>query len=287
VIAAGIDAYANPRVANLQGCVTDARTAVRVFRQQQGALFGKVVARTLTDAAATRGRIDHELAALQGAGKPGDYAVIFLSGHGGRGTSDWFFCPADYDPADRHGTAVAGDTLLATADGLAGRGLKVIVIVDACYSGVLGLRGKAQLGHHRDRAGGGILLMLSSGPGQTSQALGKYSAYAEAVAEALAGRADFNHDGKVTLSEARGYAYNRVHEMLRQHHISGAQDGVVAHSPSLSDGFVLAVAGRSAAVPVATADFPRTRTAAPAPSASTGPGSRTPAPTTRIAAGWR
>jgi hypothetical protein len=249
VVSAGIDIYASPKVNDLKGCVTDARTATRVFRQQQGTLFSKVVSHTLTDATATSSRIKHEFAKLRKAGKAGDYAVIFLSGHGGRDNPGWHFCPSDYDPANPRGTSIDASTLMGAADVLAARGLKVVVIVDACYCGNLRLLGKAQLDHHRDQNGGGILLMLSSSPNQVSQALGQYSAYAEAVAEALAGKADLNRDGKVTIAEARTYASRRVHEMLKQHSIQARQDGDVAHSPSFSDNFGLAMP-RSGIAPI-------------------------------------
>jgi hypothetical protein len=170
--------------------------------------------------------------------------VLFLSGHGGRTPQKgWYFLPQDYDSGRHEATALSDRTILAAADALAGRGLKVLVIIDACHAGQLHLNGGATLNRHRDPQGGGVVLMLSSLADQASQALGQYSAFARAVAEALAGEADRNGDGYVTLEEVRAYARARTHQLLRQRGIKSPQDGDCHWSPSVRADLRLAVTG--------------------------------------------
>lgn len=243
VLAVGVDAYAHPKVHNLKGCVNDARTAAQQFRQQGNGRFGKVQVRLLTDAAASGAAISHELTRLRGSGQAGDFVVIFLSGHGGRqGPSGWYFLPHDHDPANPAATGVSDVRLLRAADALASQGKKVVVVIDACYAGRLRLSGRPHLDRYRDPKGGGIVLLLSSSPNQTSMALGRYSAFAQAVAEGLSGRADANRDGKVTLGEVQHYARYRVYEMLRQAGKNNRQDSEYAHSTSVGEGLVLGLA---------------------------------------------
>ncbi len=247
VLSVGVDAYAH--ASKLSGCVTDARDAAARFRAQQGKRFGKVTARILVDRQASRAAVGQGLAWLNQVGRPGDFAVVFLSGHGGQAQGNgWFFLPQDYDPRQHAATVLSDRDLLAGADALAERGLKVLVIVDACYSGRLRLSGGTALNRHRSPGGGGIVLMLSSGPEQTSFALGQYSAYARAVAEGLGGEADSNGDGHITLDEVGRYARARTHQLLRQKRIAGRQDGECHWSPSISGELRLA-----ATVPAAVA----------------------------------
>jgi hypothetical protein len=247
ILAVGVDAYRGPRVSNLKGCVNDARNSFQRFRQQEGKRFGKVSGKTLVDQEATKSAIDQELERMRGAGKAGDFVVVFLSGHGARPGNAWAFLPHDFDPGKGTTTAISGRQLLDLADTLASKGRKVLVIVDACFAGQLRLDARESLSKYQDPKGGGIILMLSSMPSQTSAALGSYSAFAQAVAEALAGEADLNGDGQVTLAEVRLYAYQRVYQLLKQRGMRIDQDGECASSLSISDSLVLVFAVKSVA----------------------------------------
>jgi hypothetical protein len=248
VLSVGVDAYA--RANKLSGCVTDARDTAARFRAQQGKRFGKVVSWVQIDQQASRQAVGRGLAWLNKAGRAGDFAVLFLSGHGGRtAQKGWYFLPQDYDPQRHSATALTDRTILASADTLAGRGLKVLVIIDACFAGQLHLNGGATLNRHRNPQGGGVVLMLSSLADQTSAALGQYSAFARAVVEALSGEADQNGDGYVTLGELRTFARARTHQLLRQRNMSTRQDGDCHWSPSIGANLRLARTGTRLATP--------------------------------------
>jgi hypothetical protein len=262
VLSVGIDTYA--RANPLRGCVNDARAVTAQFLGQQGKQFGKVTAKTLTNGEATRDAIAEELERLGGSARAGDFVVLFLSGHGARSPrGGWHFLPHDYNPRAQADGALTDREILARADALAGRGAKVLLIIDACHAGQLRHSARASLNRYRDAKGGGLVLMVSSMPSQLSHALGEYSAFARAVVEALAGEADIDGDGHVTLKELRRYAYDRTYQLLRQKGIAAEQDGECDWSLSISDSMKLAVAGPRVAerdpVPPAERVLPKDR----------------------------
>jgi hypothetical protein len=241
VLSVGIDNYTH--VGKLKGDVNDARNTSAAFTAQQGKLFGKVMAHTLLDDNATRFAISKQVQALEKVGKAGDYVVLFFSGHGGifKDTRTWYFVPCDYHP---HNSAVAitDRQLLNTADRFVRQGKKVLIIVDACFSGQLRVAAQPYLVKYGDPQGGGLVVMVSSGPDQTSAALGSYSAFAKAFADSMDGMADLNRDGKVSLDEVRHFAGKRTYELLRQTGKSAKQDCIIAWSPSIPNELTLAIA---------------------------------------------
>jgi hypothetical protein len=248
VLSVGVDNYAT--AAKLQGCLNDARDIAARFVAQQGKRFGKVSARVLLDAQASREAVTEGLDGLAAAARSGDFAVLFFSGHGGRTPQrDWYFLPHDYDPNRHSDTAVTDRDILDCADDLINRGLTVFVIVDACSSGQLRLRANAALNRVDSPAGGGLVLMVSSAPSQTSAALGDYSAFARAVVEGLSGEADLDGDGFVTLREVRRYAFARTYRLLAQRGMKQEQDGECDWSLSVREDLRLAVAKKRSAPP--------------------------------------
>jgi hypothetical protein len=241
VLSVGIDAY---QQSPLKGCVNDARNMAQAFESQRGKLFDNVNVTLLLDREGTRGRIGQELDRIRTAGKAGDFVVIFLSGHGSNNNRAWFFVTQDYNGQSQQ--KLTDVTLLQTAGALAGQGKKVLLIVDACFAGQLRVNAREQLNRSYPQ-GGGVILMVSSMPSQTSAAMGRFSAFAQAVFEGLTGHADFDGDGFVTLREVRRYAYQRVHDMVP----SGKQDGEIEASLTISDNLRLANATKPANGPLA------------------------------------
>lgn len=251
VLSAGVDNY--PHANKLHGCLNDARNTAAAFRAQKGLLFGAVHSHTLLDGDATVGNLRTQLDNIARTGAAGDFVVLFLSGHGGRFNSNrsWYFLPFDYDAKDP-ATRLTDRELLAAADVFVRQGKKVVIIIDACFSGQLRAAAQDYLAKYDDPRGGGLILLLSSGAAQTSQALGDFSAFAKAFADAMNGNADLNGDGQITLQEIGSYAFERTHQLIREHR-NGAdkggkktpdQDSEAAWSPSIGDSLPLAVVER-------------------------------------------
>ena len=232
VLAVGIDRYPSP-LSSLQGCVNDALDIGRVFRSQEGGLYTSVSVRTLTDGEATREKILTGLEGLRGVGRPGDWYVVLLSGHGNASKHRWTFATVDRGE-------VSDTVLLEWADDLARRGGNVVLLIDACFSGQLLYSANNVLNRHVRDGAGGILIGVSSMPSQTSAALQTYSAFAHAVVDGLEGLADRDVNQVVTVKELRRYVYNRVYELaLEKRSVPGLtvspQDCAIDVSPSLAE----------------------------------------------------
>jgi hypothetical protein len=249
ILSAGVDNYQHAQ--KLSGDVNDARNATAAFKAQEGKLFGKVFAHTLVDGQATRGAIVQRLQSYSKTGKAGDYVVVFLSGHGGvfNDSRAWYFLPYDFNPQNANGTCITDRVLLDAADGLVKQGRKVVIVIDACFSGQLANAAQPYLKKYQDAKGGGLIVMVSSSAGQMSNALGQYSAFAKAFADSMAGAADLNHDGKVTLEEIRQFSFKRTYELLKQAGNNAKQDSAVAWSPNFKGNTPLAMVKKSSTVP--------------------------------------
>ncbi|MFO0968456.1 MAG: caspase family protein [Gemmataceae bacterium] len=232
VLAIGVDNYEDPR-AKLSGCVNDAQNLAQRLKDQERKVFADVNLKVLLDDAATGKGIETGMAWLGNQGKSGDFVVLVLSGHGGRKNGQWYFVAQDH-------RQVKDTAILSLADKLAAQGKKVVIIVDACHAGELRIKARALMVRYRNPAAGGIILMTSSMGSQTSTALGRYSAYAQAVNEGLAGSADLDGDGFITLGELRRFAFHRTHALVRRTS-QPEQDGECEYSLSLSENVKLAV----------------------------------------------
>lgn len=256
IVSAGVDNYINAN--KLNGCLNDARNTVAAFKAQTGVVFRKVEDQTLLNASATRANIQQKFQALSRQGKANDFMVLFLSGHGARGNGDktWFYLPFDFHPGNAAGTILTDTQILDVGDVLVKQQKKVVIIIDACFCGQLQTTAQRYLSNYKN--GGGMILMLSSAAHQTSAALGNYSAFAKAFADAMAGGGDLNKDGKVTLAEIQTYSSSRTSQLLAQSRITERQDSIVAWSPSISRDLPFAYSGKltTVAVKLPTSETP-------------------------------
>ena len=239
IVSAGIDAY--PKSPKLKGDVADARNTAAAFMGQKGKLFNNVEDNTLVEAQATKAGILGKIASLAKVGEKGDFVVIFLSGHGdsNKTTKMWYLLPWDFDPRNEANTIITDKHLLDAADLNVRAGKKVFIIIDACFCGQLNLNAKAYMDKYTDPTGGGLVVIASSNHLQMSNALGPYSAYAKAFYDGMAGHADMNRDGKITLGEIKQYTPARTIEVLREKGNMARQDAVLTWSSSISPNMLM------------------------------------------------
>jgi len=244
IVSAGIDDYL--RANKLKGDVADARNTSAAFLSQKGKIFGNVYNYTLVDAQATRNAILQRMNSFAKVGNPGDFVVIFLSGHGDSNKQSrmWYFLPYDFDPQNSAATIITDKHLLDAADVNVRAGKKVFIIIDACFCGQLNLNAKAYMDKYTDPNGGGLVVIASSNHLQMSNALGPYSAYAKAFYDGMAGNADLNSDGKITLAEMKQYTPARTIAVLREKGNQAKQDAVITWSPSISGNLVMGLGQR-------------------------------------------
>ncbi len=259
IISAGIDNYRTQN--KLSGCLNDARNTVTAFQAQTGTVFRKVNERILLDEAASHGAITKSFLGLKTQGAAGDYMVLFLSGHGARTNGNkgntWFFLPVDFEPKQFTNTALTDKQILDIGDQLVRQKKNVIVIIDACFVGQLSVNAQPFLQKYQKTNQGGLALMLSSSPNQTSAALGNYSAYAKAFADSMTAAGDLNKDTKITLGEIQTYSKKRTTDLLAAARTGSKQDAIITWSPSLSKETPLAHAGEAQALVAVNKPLPK------------------------------
>jgi len=242
IISTGVDNY--PFLNKLSGDLNDARNTLAAFKNQKGIRFRNVHERILLDGAATHQAILQGFQDFTKRGAANDFMVLFMSGHGGRtnGNKTWMFCPFDYHPAKAGATSLTDKKILDVGDQLVKQKKNVVIIVDACHSGQMYVTAQSYLNRYKTPNEGGMIFMLACTGDQTSAALGNYSTFAKAFADAMAGGGDISKDGKITLEEMKSYTKKRTDELVSGSR-SPRQDCVVAWSPSISKDLVFAYTG--------------------------------------------
>lgn len=172
----GIGKYANGKVPKLKYAAKDARD-FRNFLVNE-ANFAPDHVRLLVDEDATQRRVISELGNkfLARVTKPDDVVVLFFSSHGSPAQLDIkgknFLVAHDSDPDDLYATGINMDNILEMArDRIDSQ--RVLLVLDACHSGVIGSGEKGMLRPANFDAeqfaqGSGKLIICSSNPEESS-----------------------------------------------------------------------------------------------------------------------
>ncbi|MBI4635421.1 MAG: caspase family protein [Candidatus Rokubacteria bacterium] len=229
----GVDEYrrtGDGGLPRLKFAVRDARAVERVLATAGG--FPSDAVTVLEDRSATRERVVEALRALRGRVREEDSVVIYFSGHGSVGNGDdsrphYFLVPHDGHLADLARTALMDDLLEELIGQLAAR--QVVVILDTCYAGAgagaIRVRGVTNPGvttrppaRPLIEASAGRVLLSASKPDQVAfedaqRAAGVFSSF---LVEGLAGAADLDGDGAITVLELFQWVSPRVRDYARR-----------------------------------------------------------------------
>jgi hypothetical protein len=221
IVAVGVSEY--PGRLRLEYAAKDAQVLVRTLRQVSAPLFGNVRVRLLTNEKGTRRDILSGLTWLRREMTQRDVCVIFFSGHGAKDSAgNFYLVPVDYgDTEDLLATGVSGSQFKDALAAIPGR---VLVLLDACHAGAAG--GDTRKAAHgltddliRDLVTDdyGVIVMCSSMGREYSMESEKHQQgyFTLALVEALTGKADYNQDGVVYLTEADAYLCDRVKELTQ------------------------------------------------------------------------
>ena len=228
VLTVGVSAYQEPKL-KLNFAHNDATKLADAFQQHAGKLFPGPKITTLTDKNATSTRFFEELETLRKNMTLHDIAVISFAGHGERDDKGRFYLlPVNVKPDKLADTAIPGEKfrdVLATIPG------RIIVLLDACHSGGLETGPARRAAEASDdllrrlvTAECGVIVMSSSTGAEFSLEgpQWQHGLFTKAVLEGLAGAADFNKDGYVSVKELDLYVSQRVEELSkgRQHPVT-------------------------------------------------------------------
>jgi hypothetical protein len=233
VLAIGISAY--PGSLKLDYSAKDAQELGKAWSTSSKALYQKVEVKVLTDARATRKDILAGLTWLKGQMTQKDVAVVSYSGHGAKDNEGTFYlAPVDVDPNDLLATGVPGDQVKKTLAGMPGR---IVFLLDACHAGSVGGDKRKALGGLTDELVrdlatddyGVVVMCASMGREVSFESTNEGNGYfTKALLEGLSGKADFNKDGVIYLSELDTYVTDRVKELSK-----GQQHPVTAKPTSI------------------------------------------------------
>ncbi|HLN31699.1 MAG TPA: caspase family protein [Gemmataceae bacterium] len=204
VLAIGINQY--PGKEKLEEAVKDAKQIAESFRAHASGIFRHVETKVLTDQQANREGILQGLAWLRKSAQARDLAVIYYSGHGGVDKKHGFFL-WPYGGKDNHfaKTALFGHELKAAAGQLHS---KCLVLLDACEAGAIS---KAQ-----PEARNVVFFCPCRGHEDDLEKKNwHHSLLAKVVLDGVAGKADVNKDGTVTLEELEHYVMKQVKELSK------------------------------------------------------------------------
>jgi len=218
VLAIGVSRYQDSQL-NLRFADADARAVADTLqRQGEGPLYRDAKTLLLINDAVTRESILSSLDRFVGQAGPDDVAVIFLAGHGvqDRVSGTYYFLPFS---ATANNLVTAG---LRMADfdemiRVVRRNVRgVVVMLDTCHAGALRLATSELLpaddAGARLSAGEGFFLLAATRPGEESTErpeLG-HGAFTYALLEGLAGAADADGNGVLSVSDLFGYVAREV-----------------------------------------------------------------------------
>ncbi len=194
VVSVGVD---NPTYGDtnqpLRGAAKDAEAEARFWATQQGKLFHQVhVAPALTNESATRQAVLANLDRLIESAQPGDTVVVALSGHGGIDprTGQYAYCAYD--------VPVSAAELRERVEKLARKGVRVLLIVDTCHAGAIGIHGD------------NIIVLAACAADEYAADGPSNGLYTQVLLTGLNGAADANKDGIITLAELDVYVATQM-----------------------------------------------------------------------------
>jgi uncharacterized caspase-like protein len=177
-------------------------TICDAFGVHGGSLFRSVESRPLLGKAATRRAVIDGLRWLRSSARDGDLSVIHFSGYEIYEARGRFLLEtADFDPDDLDRTTLSGESIADAVADIPGR---VLVLLDTCHSQAAAKAITAA----NPRAAVFAACRVNELASESQEAQGGY--FSTVVATGLAGRADRDADGAVTLEELGDYTTRRV-----------------------------------------------------------------------------
>jgi hypothetical protein len=236
----GVSAYDDPDL-TLQFADDDAEAFGAALGKLSGKGYASVETHVLTDKQASAEAIREALSWLEENTGVDDTGLLFLAGHGVTDPKQrFYFLPVggDPDPARLRATGISENEIQETIAQIAG---KALFFIDACHSAA-GLTGGGATAdttgivNSLSRADSGIVMFASSTGREVSfeSKDWQHGAFTAALLEGLAGRADYQKDGRITIAEMNLWLSSRVAELTEQR-----QNAVMVKPDTIKD-FALA-----------------------------------------------
>jgi hypothetical protein len=204
---------------NLNYADDDAKAIVRAYSNRQNKLYGKVVSKLLTDREATKSNILEGFSWLEKNATHRDMVIIFIASHGFNEKQNFFILPHDGDPENLTKTAIRWDEFAVTLSNLPSR---VLVFLDACHSGQLGVNmarvNNTEALRNATSEQVGVVIMAASTGDEVSFENPEWGhgAFTLALLEGIEkGLADIKPDKVIYLNELNFFVPDKVRELTK------------------------------------------------------------------------
>ncbi len=240
VLGIGISDYANPEY-NLTYADDDAQAITELFGTTGKGVYKKVSVDKLLNEEATKKKILNAFAWLYQNATSKDIVIITIAAHGFNKDGEFYVLPYDGDAEDLPGTGIGWHNLASTLGNIPAR---VLLMVDACYSGQLGTNiehlesDNTEAVRQLSDEENGVVVMAASTGDETSVEFADWGhgAFTLSVLEGLKqGKADIKQDLTVFLRELDFYVYERTVELTSgQQHPTTQKPSSISRFPVLN-----------------------------------------------------
>lgn len=232
-LAIGVSRYENSSL-ELQFADKDALSLAQFLEEQEGQLFSEVRFKSLINENATRDRIIQGMTSHLGKAGPDDIVFIFIAGHGikHQRSGSYYFVPYNADSESLLSKGLRMSDFEEAVKILSKDVNKVIIVMDTCHSGAMriGVRatGDGQNLAEALKEASGLFILSASKGGEESLEDEKYrlherdsghGAFTYALIKGMSGKANYDGDEYISLSELFQYVAKQVPRMTdgRQH----------------------------------------------------------------------
>ena len=205
----------------LNYCVPDAASIEESFKKQQDGLYQNVCVYSLKDADVTKEGLEQKFKELSSIVTADDVFVFFVSGHGtAYDDGDYYFIPVNFrytNKTDIPLKAISKSDLTKNLSLI--KAGKTLMMLDTCNSGAFfadsNKRGMGDKGifERLSRSTGHAILAAASDSQSAMEGYNGHGVFTYVLLDGLAGNADSDGDGFVTLTELSSYVENQVPEL--------------------------------------------------------------------------
>ena len=215
-VAIGVGDYNDPELPKLKYTTKDARDFSKVLSTKKDYPYQDVQVKTICDEEATREDFYEAMEWLKQESSPTDVCIFFYAGHGYRDEKDRFYFMNYGSSTSKLYNCFSSNDFRQAVEDING---KLIVFVDACYSGALmGGNSSAASNHFVEqlrRTKNGMVMYASSASDTKSKENEdwKNGAFTKALVDAFNGAARTDGDIGLSTQQLDQYLYKAVRQM--------------------------------------------------------------------------